>query len=201
MKQNHQEKIIWEDKCIPVAQIAKGFALLLPWIIFPLFFIFSPVFFSALFIALFLIIIFLPFIKYYLDLKLYIFIRLTDSNLYIKRTFIRKTKKFNLNEVNSIIISICDINEWMKYAPIRFNIKIITLSGEKKYKFIQAFLISKDKSWSRDWPHIETQKKRTEFKEKLNNLTDIFPKFIYVEQKAPIEKRKVNFLSYLKIEI
>jgi hypothetical protein len=184
---NNNDKIVWEDHYVPKSLIAKGLIILIAMTII------TSLLLSILAfgIALVFFLLFLPFVKAYLDNKLYISITLTEDYFYIKRTLIRRGKKFNLKELTSIIISICDITHWEKYAPVKFSIKIVTLFGEKNFTFIQGFSVPK----KYDWPLEVTKKMRTEFKPKL------FPKFIYIEQKAPIEKRKAYFPSYLKGEI
>lgn len=187
------DKIIWEDRYIPIFVIAKGIVLLVGITIITCVLMLA----TAFGMALIFLLIFLPFIKYYLDNKLYISITLTENNLYIKRTFIRKRRVFNLKEMNSISISIRDIIPWEKYAPVKFMIKILTLSGERYYSFIQAFFVPKE----RYWPLEVTKKMRVDFKQKLQNLSSLFPKFIFIEEKAPIIKRKAYFPSYLKGKI
>lgn len=184
------DKIVWEDRYIPIFVIAKGIVLLVGITIITILLMLA----TAFGMALIFLLIFLPFIKYYLDNKLYISITLTENFLYIKRTFIRKRRVFNLKEVNSLIISIRDIIPWEKYAPVKFTIKISTLSGEMNYTFIQAFYVPKE----RYWPLDVTKKMRVDFKQKLLHLSQLFPNFIYIEDKAPIEKRKAYFPSYLK---
>ncbi len=147
----------------------------------------SSSFFSIM--MLFMMISFIMNFFAFLFSKKHFSIKLTESNLLIRRSIVSIRKRIELSNIEKIEISLIKEKEFYKVkrrwrASINFDLKIITTNNsEKVYSFIRGFYV-KAKTLGNN------SSKKNEFISELYNLVNLFPNLIQFEDKSQLQKKK-----------